>query len=117
MMSRVREERPGSNPVIDRLRAGAGLTDRGLTSAPIAPDGTSLLEELHTVPWAQVHQAGLRIAGALQAAGVRSGDAVAVLAGAPGEIAPLVQGIWLSGASVTMLHQPTHRSDMQVWVE
>ncbi|WP_336513338.1 fatty acyl-AMP ligase [Mycobacteroides franklinii] len=117
MMSRVREERPGSNPVIDRLRAGAGLTDRGLTSAPIAPDGTSLLEELRTVPWAQVHQAGLRIAGALQAAGVRPGDAIAVLAGAPGEIAPLVQGIWLSGASVTMLHQPTHRSDMQLWVE
>lgn len=106
-----------TNPVIERLRAGAGITHRGLTSAPIGPDGTSLLDELRTVPWADVHQAGLRIAGALQAAGVRPGDAVAVLAGAPGEIAPLVQGIWLSGASVTMLHQPTHRSDMQLWVE
>ncbi|MBB4855793.1 fatty-acyl-CoA synthase [Mycobacteroides chelonae] len=106
-----------TNPVIERLRAGAGITHRGLTSAPIGPDGTSLLDELRTVPWADVHLTGLRIAGALQAAGVRPGDAVAVLAGAPGEIAPLVQGIWLSGASVTMLHQPTHRSDMRVWVE
>ncbi|ORB59455.1 long-chain fatty acid--CoA ligase [Mycobacteroides saopaulense] len=106
-----------TNPVIERLRAGAGIAYRGLTSAPIGPDGTSLLDELRTVPWADVHLTGLRIAGALQAAGVRPGDAVAVLAGAPGEIAPLVQGIWLSGASVTMLHQPTHRSDMHVWVE
>ncbi|MBA0048842.1 fatty acyl-AMP ligase [Mycobacteroides sp. LB1] len=117
MMSRSREERPTSNPVIDRLRASAAVTQRGLTSAPSAADGTSLLGELRTVPWADVHQRGLRIAGSLQAAGVRPGDAVAVLAGAPGEIAPLVQGIWMSGASVTMLHQPTHRSDMQLWIE
>lgn len=116
-MSRSREERPTSNPVIDRLRASAAVTQRGLTSAPSAADGTSLLGELRTVPWADVHQRGLRIAGSLQAAGVRPGDAVAVLAGAPGEIAPLVQGIWMSGASVTMLHQPTHRSDMQLWIE
>lgn len=106
-----------TNPVIDRLQAGSTITHRGLTSAPIGPDGTSRLEELRTVPWSHVHQAGLRVAGALQAAGVRPGDAVAVLAGAPGEIAPLVQGIWFSGASVTMLHQPTHRSDIQLWVE
>lgn len=116
-MSRLREDRPGSNPVIDRLLAGAGITGRGLTSAPIGPDGASQLDELSTTAWADVHRTGLRIAGALQAAGVRPGDAVAVLAGAPGEIAPLVQGIWFSGASVTMLHQPTHRSDMRLWVE
>ncbi|CPY97918.1 Putative polyketide synthase Pks16/acyl-CoA synthetase [Mycobacteroides abscessus] len=102
-MSRLREDRPGSNPVIDRLLAGAGITGRGLTSAPIGPDGASQLDELSTTAWADVHRTGLRIAGALQAAGVRPGDAVAVLAGAPGEIAPLVQGIWFSGASVTML--------------
>lgn len=106
-----------TNPVIDRLRDSAAVTERGLTCAPINPDGTSRLEELSTVSWADVHRRGLRIAGSLQAAGVRPGDAVAVLAGAPGEIAPLVQGIWMSGASVTMLHQPTHRSDMQLWIE
>lgn len=115
-MSRLREERPLMNPVLDRLR-GSAVTDRGLTSAPMGADGTSRLTELHTTPWADVHQQGLRIAGALQAAGVRPGEAVTVLAGTPGEIAPLVQGIWMSGASVTMLHQPTHRSDMQVWIE
>jgi fatty-acyl-CoA synthase len=67
------------------------------------------------MPWAQVHQLGRNVAGALQWAGVAPGDAVAVLAGTPGEVAPLVQGIWMCGASVTMLHQPTHRSDLQTW--
>ncbi|MGH3724163.1 MAG: fatty acyl-AMP ligase [Mycobacterium sp.] len=106
-----------TNPIISRLRDSAHVTERGLTSAPVGFDGTSRLDELRMTPWADVYRQGLCIAGALQAAGVQPGDAVAVLAGAPGEIAPLVQGIWMSGASVTMLHQPTHRSDMQVWIE
>src|SRR5204862_5763544 len=42
-------------------------------------------------------------------------DAVAVLAGAPVEIAPTAQGIWMRGASLTMLHQPTPRTDLQRW--
>ena len=35
---------------------------------------------------------------------------VAVLAGAPVEIAPTAQAVWMRGASLTMLHQPTPRS-------
>ena len=42
---------------------------------------------------------------------------VAVLAGAPVEIAPTAQGIWMRGASVTMLHQPTPRTDLVRWAE
>ena len=57
------------------------------------------------------------MAGALAAAGVGHGDAVAVLAGAPVEIAPTAQGIWMRGASVTMLHQPTPRTDLVRWAE
>ena len=45
------------------------------------------------------------------------GDAVAVLAGAPVEIAPTAQGIWMRGASLTMLHQPTPRTDLPRWAE
>jgi fatty-acyl-CoA synthase len=67
--------------------------------------------------WAQVHQRARRIAGGLAAAGVAHGDAVAVLAGAPVEIAPTAQGIWMRGASLTMLHQPTPRTDLQRWAE
>ena len=38
-----------------------------------------------------------------------------VLAGSPVEIAPTAQGVWLRGACLTMLHQPTPRTDLQVW--
>ncbi len=67
--------------------------------------------------WAQVHQRARRIAGGLAAAGVAHGDAVAVLAGTPVEIAPTAQGVWMRGASLTMLHQPTPRTDLQRWAE
>ncbi|MCK0173830.1 fatty acyl-AMP ligase [Mycolicibacterium sp. F2034L] len=67
--------------------------------------------------WAEVHHRGSRVAGGLQAAGVGHGDAVAVLAGAPVEIAPTAQGIWMRGASLTMLHQPTPRTDLVRWAE
>ncbi len=67
--------------------------------------------------WRQVHERGRRVAGGLAAAGVGRGDAVAVLAGAPVEIAPTAQGIWMRGGSLTMLHQPTPRTDLQRWAE
>jgi fatty-acyl-CoA synthase len=67
--------------------------------------------------WGEVHQRARRVAGGLAAAGVGHGDAVGVLAGAPVEIAPTAQGLWMRGASLTMLHQPTPRTDMAVWAE
>jgi fatty-acyl-CoA synthase len=67
--------------------------------------------------WAEVHERARRVAGGLAAAGVGHGDAVAVLAGAPVEIAPTAQGIWMRGASLTMLHQPTPRTDLARWAE
>jgi fatty-acyl-CoA synthase len=67
--------------------------------------------------WGQVHERSRRVAGGLAAAGVGHGDAVAVLAGAPVEIAPTAQAIWMRGASLTMLHQPTPRTDLQRWAD
>lgn len=67
--------------------------------------------------WGEVHERARRIAGGLAAAGVDRGDAVPVLAGAPAEIAPAGQGIWMRGASLTMLHQPTPRTDLARWAE
>ena len=67
--------------------------------------------------WLEVHQRARRVAGGLAAAGVGHGDAVGVLAGAPVEIAPTAQGLWMRGASLTMLHQPTPRTDLMVWAE
>jgi fatty-acyl-CoA synthase len=65
--------------------------------------------------WAEVHQRARQVAGGLAAAGVSHGDVVGVLAGAPVEIAPTAQGLWMRGASLTMLHQPTPRTDLQLW--
>ncbi|MEW5812211.1 MAG: fatty acyl-AMP ligase [Actinomycetota bacterium] len=67
--------------------------------------------------WLEVHQRAACIAGGLAAAGVGPGDAVAVLAGTPVEIAPTAQGIWMRGASATMVHQPTPRTDLARWAD
>jgi len=67
--------------------------------------------------WAEEHQEARRIAGGLVAGGFRRGTAVGVLAAAPALIAPTVQAVWLAGGSVTMLHQPTPRTDLAEWAE
>ncbi len=83
-------------------RGGAGIR----TGDPAALTHTS---------WREVHAQARRIAGGLRRAGGGPGQAGGVLAGAPADIAPLVQGIWLAGATVTMLHQPTPRADPADW--
>ncbi|WP_422745093.1 fatty acyl-AMP ligase [Mycobacterium sp. WMMD1722] len=67
--------------------------------------------------WGEVHERARRIAGGLAAAGIGLGDAVGVLEGLPVEIAPTAQGLWMRGASLTMLHQPTPRTDLVTWAE
>jgi fatty-acyl-CoA synthase len=67
--------------------------------------------------WAEVHEQAKRVAGGLVKGGLTPGSAVAVLAGAPALIAPTVQAVWLAGGSVTMLHQPTQRTDLAEWAE
>jgi fatty-acyl-CoA synthase len=89
--------------------ATAAVPGKGLvTGEPHAP-------VRHT--WAEVHRTARRMAGSLVEAGVRPGDSVAVLAGEPVDIAPLIQAVWMCGGSVTMLHQPTPRADLVVWLE
>ena len=65
--------------------------------------------------WGEVHAIARRMAGALADAGIGHGDGVGVLAGMPVDVAPACQATWMRGASVTMLHQPTPRTDLQVW--
>jgi fatty-acyl-CoA synthase len=67
--------------------------------------------------WAEVHEQAKRVAGGLVKDGLTPGSAVAVLASAPALIAPTVQAVWLAGGSVTMLHQPTPRTDLAEWAE
>ncbi|WP_433278412.1 fatty acyl-AMP ligase [Pseudonocardia xinjiangensis] len=72
--------------------------------------------------WLEVHASARRIAAALQhgtpdVAGLQRGAAVGILAGEPASIAPVAQAVWFTGGSVTMLHQPTARTDLAAWAE
>ncbi|WP_405160715.1 fatty acyl-AMP ligase [Nocardia sp. NBC_01499] len=91
----------------DEMYATAQASTRGLvTGEPSAPLRQG---------WGEIHRIARRMAGGLAAAGIGHGDAVGVLAGMPVDIAPACQGIWMRGASITMLHQPTPRTDLVVW--
>ncbi|MGZ6777960.1 MAG: fatty acyl-AMP ligase [Mycobacterium sp.] len=93
----------------EKMYRNAQSTTRGMvTGEPHEP-------VRHT--WGEVHERARQIAGGLAAAGIGRGDAVGVLAGYPVEIAPTAQGLWMRGASLTMLHQPTPRTDLVVWAE
>jgi fatty-acyl-CoA synthase len=93
---------------VDTLVTSARESTRGLT--------TGEPHEPRRRTWHEVHGEALRIAGALRE-DVRPGDAVAILAADPGLIAPTIQGVWLAGCSVTMLHQPTSRTDLAHWAQ
>src|SRR4051812_34654636 len=62
--------------------------------------------------WAEVHRAALGGAARFMEAGLQVGDAVALLAARPVDVARAAQAVWLAGGSVTMLHQPTARTDL-----
>jgi fatty-acyl-CoA synthase len=96
------------NRFMTALIDSAHHSDRGLVAGEP--------ENLCKTTWYDIHRQARQVAGGLRKAGVERGDAVAVLAGAAKDIAPLVQGIWLAGASVTMLHQPTPRTDIPTWL-
>ncbi len=92
---------------VEAMLNSAESSPRGLvTGEPAAPFRCS---------WGEVHRRARRAAGGLAVLGVGPGDRVGVLAGAPVEIAPAAQALWLRGACLTMLHQPTPRTDLQVW--
>ena len=95
------------------------FTDTMYRNAYSSTNGMVTGEPHHPVrhTWGEVHEKARRAAGGLAAAGVGNGEAVGVLAGAPVEIAPTAQGVWMRGATVTMLHQPTPRTDLLLWAE
>lgn len=67
--------------------------------------------------WSEIRTTATTLAGGLAEAGVGHGSSVAILAGSPADIAALVQASWLRGATFTMLHQPTPRTNLQTWVD
>lgn len=63
--------------------------------------------------WCEVHEAARAAATVLREHQVAPRSAVAILVGHPAEVALAAQATWLCGASVTMLHQPTPRTDLK----
>ena len=92
----------------DALRSAAASEAGMVTGEPHDPIRTT---------WAQVHAAAMTGARRLEVSGIGPGDSVAVLAAGPAEVAPVAQAAWLAGGSVTMLHQPTARTNLATYAE
>ena len=94
---------------LDLLLTSAGQSTRGMTTGE---PGDPIRRT-----WPEIHVVARRMAADLVRRGVTPGTSVALLAGEPTLIAPAAQAVWLAGGSVTMLHQPTPRTDLGVWAE
>ena len=92
----------------DQMYGNAETSARGLVTGP--PDAPCGAAGARSTTKRGVSQAHLRMPG------VGPGSAVAVLAGDPADVAPLAQAVWMRGASLTMLQQPTPRTDLAVWL-
>ena len=90
------------------ILASAASSSRGLT-------GGTLADPIR-LSWREVHDQAKRMAGSLAARGVGRHGSVAVLAVDAADVAPLAQAIWLRRAALTMLQQPTPRTDPAVWL-
>ena len=96
----------------------SSFTDQMYANAATSPRGmiTGTFEDPVRRSWGEVHDEARRMAGALSDMGVVPGTSVAVLAGDPADVAPLAQAVWMRGASLTMLAQPTPRADLATWL-
>jgi fatty-acyl-CoA synthase len=95
------------------------FTEEVFISAPASGKGLVTGEPNHPIrrTWREIHGIARCMAGSLASAGVNPGDTVGVLVGEPASIAPVIQAVWMRGASVTMLHQPGARAELGAWAE
>jgi fatty-acyl-CoA synthase len=94
------------------------FTRQMLESAASSPHGLTIgtVAAPIRLSWSEVHHQAKRMAGGLAAAGVGAHGSVAVLAIDAADVAPLAQAIWLRRAALTMLQQPTPRTDLALWL-
>jgi fatty-acyl-CoA synthase len=90
------------------MSTAARFSSRHLTSGTV--------DDPVQLTWREVREQAKRMAGGLAARGIGRHGSVAVLTTDAADIAPLAQAAWLSRAAVTMLQQPTPRTDLDVWL-
>jgi fatty-acyl-CoA synthase len=95
------------------------FTREMLASAALSPHGLTVgtVADPIRLSWGEVHDQAKRMAGGLAARGVGRHGSVAVLAADAADVAPLAQAIWLRRAALTVLQQPTPRTDLAVWLD
>ncbi|MGB7110184.1 MAG: fatty acyl-AMP ligase [Mycobacterium sp.] len=88
-------------------------------AAASSPHGLNVgtLADPVRLTWREVHEQAKRMAGALAAKGIGRHGSVAVLAAEAADVAPLAQAIWMRRAALTVLQQPTPRTDLAVWLD
>jgi fatty-acyl-CoA synthase len=91
------------------ILTAATSSSRGLTVGTVA--------DPVRVSWSEIHDQAIRMAGCLAARGVGRHGTVAVLAAGAADVAPLAQALWSRRAALTMLQQPTPRSELVVWLD
>ncbi|BBY05240.1 putative ligase [Mycobacterium noviomagense] len=94
------------------------LTRDMLASAASSPHGLTVgtVADPIRLSWSEIHDQAKRMARSLTAKGIGRHSSVAVLATDAADVAPLAQAIWLRRAALTMLQQPTPRTDLAVWL-
>ena len=95
------------NRFLSKMFGPALHTGRGLRTGDI--------DNLQWSSWTDVHHKGRQVAGELQRQGIGPQSRVAVLAINPGDVAAVIQGIWMSAATVSLLQQPTAQTDLGEW--
>ena len=95
------------------------FTREMLGSAASSPHGLTVgtVADPIWLSWGELHDHAKRMAGGLAARGVGRQGSVAVLAAGAADVAPLAQAVWLRRAALTVLQQPTPRTDLTVWLD
>lgn len=73
------------------------------------------IDEPRSITWREVHEQACGMSNVLAGRDIGRNDTVAVLAAEASDVAPLAQALWIRGAALTMLQQPTPRNDLAVW--
>jgi len=85
-------------------------------SSPHALIGGTIADPIR-LNWSEVHDRAKRMAGGLAAVGLGRHGSVAVLAADAADVAPLAQAVWVRRAALSMLQQPTPRTELAVWLD